>query len=47
MFDRITRTERKGFFSRIASSIAGVLIGVLMVPDSCLLIACDLRSLQV
>ncbi len=39
MFGQITRTEHKGFFSRIASSVVGVLIGFLMVPGSCLLIA--------
>ncbi len=39
MFDRVTRTEHQGFFSRIAGSVVGVLIGFLMVPGSCLLIA--------
>ncbi len=39
MFDQITRTEHKGFFARIAGSIIGVLLGFLMVPGSCLLIA--------
>lgn len=39
MFGQITRTEHQGFFSRIASSVVGVLVGFLMVPGSCLLIA--------
>ena len=39
MFDKVTRTEHKGFISRLVSSFVGVLIGLLMVPGSCLLIA--------
>ena len=38
MVDQITRTVRQGFFSRIANSFVGILIGLLLVPGSVLLI---------
>ena len=38
MFDRVTRTERQGFFSRVIHSFVGILIGFLLVPGSILLI---------
>jgi hypothetical protein len=38
MFDRVTRTERQGFFSRVINSFVGILIGLLLVPGSILLI---------
>lgn len=38
MFDRVTRTEQQGFFSRVVSSFVGILIGFLLVPGSILLI---------
>jgi Transmembrane protein 43 len=34
MVDRVTRTEHKGFFSRLFNSVVGVLIGFVMVPGS-------------
>lgn len=34
MVDRVTRTEHKGFFSRLVNSVVGVLIGLMMVPGS-------------
>ena len=34
MVQRVTRTEHKGFFSRLVNSVLGVLIGLLMVPGS-------------
>ena len=39
MFDRETRTEQQGFFSRVINSFVGILIGFLLVPGSILLIA--------
>ncbi len=39
MFDKIERTTRQGFFSRVAQSFMGVLIGFLLVPISIFLIA--------
>ncbi len=39
MFDKIERTTRQGFFSRIAQSFMGVLIGFLLVPISIFLIS--------
>lgn len=39
MLDRVTRTERQGFFSRVINSFLGILIGFLLVPGSILLIA--------
>lgn len=38
MVDHITRTVRKGFFSRLANSFVGILFGLLLVPGSVLLI---------
>ncbi len=39
MFDRIERTTRQGFFSRLAQSFMGVLIGFLLIPISIFLIS--------
>ncbi len=39
MFDKIERTTRQGFFSRVAQSFMGVLIGFLLVPISIFLIS--------
>ncbi len=38
MVDQITRTVRQGFFSRMANSFIGILIGLVMVPGSVLLV---------
>lgn len=39
MADRITRTTHQGYFSRLANSFFGVLIGFLLVPGSVLLMS--------
>jgi Transmembrane protein 43 len=39
MADRITRTTQQGFFSRIANSFIGIIVGICMVPGSVLLIS--------
>ncbi len=39
MADRITRTTRQGYFSRLASSFVGLLIGLALVPGSVLLMS--------
>lgn len=38
MFDRVTRVEQQGFFSRVINSFVGILIGILLVPGSILLL---------
>jgi len=39
MADRITRSVQQGFFSRMASSFIGIIVGICMVPGSVLLIS--------
>ena len=39
MADRITRTVQQGFFSRMANSFIGIIVGICMVPGSVLLIS--------
>jgi hypothetical protein len=47
MVDQFTRTEHQGFFSRLASSFFGVLVGFLMIPGSiCLLSWNEYRTIH-
>lgn len=39
MADHITRTVQQGFFSRMANSFIGIIVGICMVPGSVLLIS--------
>ncbi len=39
MADRITRTLHQGFFSRLANSFFGILVGIVMIPGSVLLVS--------
>ena len=39
MVDRITRSVRQGFFSRVANSFIGILVGICLIPGAVLLIS--------
>ena len=39
MVDRITRSVQQGFFSRMANSFVGIILGICMIPGSVLLIS--------
>ena len=39
MVDRITRSVQQGFFSRMANSFVGIIVGICMVPGSVLLVS--------